>query len=75
MTYSRLTMQNHQDLPEMAALEERQQQILSQLAELKKQMLALKNHLKTSNNTPNTHSNRSTTQKAFVCPIEVSENS
>lgn len=72
VTYSRLTMQNRQDMPEMAALEERQQQILSQLAELKKQMLALKNHLKTNNNTPNTHSNRSATQKTFVCPIEVS---
>lgn len=65
-------MQNLDNSPEMAALEERQQQILSQLSDLKKQMLSLKNHLKTTNNVPSQHVNKMVVQKSFVCPIEVS---
>ncbi|XP_044271083.1 probable aminoacyl tRNA synthase complex-interacting multifunctional protein 2 isoform X2 [Tribolium madens] len=42
--------QNNQNLPEMAALELRQEEILRQLADLKKQMDSIRNNLKISKN-------------------------
>lgn len=62
-------MQNNHKLNEMAALEERQQHILNQLAELKKQMISLKEHLKVSNNSVSPV--KKPAQPEFLCPLEV----
>lgn len=43
--------QNNQNVPGMAELQQRQEQILKQLGELKKQMLSIKSDLAKSNNT------------------------
>ncbi|KAJ3642721.1 hypothetical protein Zmor_025479 [Zophobas morio] len=44
--------QNYQNIPEMAALEVRQEEILRQLDELKKQMDSIRNTLKVANHAP-----------------------
>lgn len=64
-------MQNNNKLNEMAALQQRQQQILNQLADLKKQMISLKEHLKAPNKS-NPAKKPATPQ--FVCPLEVRTN-
>ena len=51
-TYLSSPMQNYQNIPEMAALEVRQEEILRQLDELKKQMDSIRNTLKVANHAP-----------------------